>query len=839
MNRTKVSRGALALTSSTSTVATVVATFGLTWFPALAQPGGVGSASVPLEEIVVTGSRRTGVSALESMSPVDVVTARDLEKVGLANMNDVLRTLVPSLNVQLFMAQDGSAFIRPFSLRGLPPDQTLVLVNGKRRHRSPLVQITNQPLAAGAQGPDLSTIPSIAIERVEVLRDGAAAQYGSDAIAGVVNFRLKQADAGISASARYGQYYEGDGEDVLVQTNLGAPLGEGGFFNVSAEYSNSNATLRGTQRPNAQALIDAGNTAVPVPAQRWGNPELEAARMFFNAEVKATDSATAYAFGNYSWSTGEVDFFYRAPNARPDIFTSVPLTTQVGGPRFSFTSRFPGGFTPLFGSEIRDMSLTGGARGEFSSGLTYDLSAALSLGQLEYRLSNTVNPSLGARSPTRFKPGEIQQRDTNLNADFTYPIELEGLSSPLNLAFGAEYRRETYEIEAGDEASWIAGPFARVFDPDAGRTIGLAVGSSGFPGLSPQSAGSFSRWNWAAYADLEGELTERLTLGLAARFEDYSDFGTSFNWKVSSRFQATDGVAIRGSVNTGFRAPTPGQSNVKEVATNIDLVTGGLLLTVTLPPGDPIAQYYGAKPLRPEDSMNFSGGMVFEFAENYSLTVDYFNIKVEDRIGLTSRITITNADRAALAAQGLSTGDFQTVRFLGNFFDTRTQGVDAVLSANWDIGNETELGLVSSLNYTKNKVTTIRDPRAVDRERRIEVGNFNPKWRGNIAMNVARGRWDSSIRANYFGKWTDAVPNATPTPNAFDQVFGAEWLIDAEVGFQVTDAVRFAVGANNLLDEYPDKDRRLGQQANGIVYPQFSPFGFNGGFYYVRVAANF
>lgn len=275
--------------------------------PATAQDTEPQAEDAAGQEIIVTGTRRDGVTAIESARPVDIVSSDTLERQGSSNLNDALKTAVPSLNVQKFVAQDGSAFVRPFSLRGLPPDQTLVLVNNKRRHRSALVQITNQPLAAGAQGADLSTIPSNAIKSIEVLRDGAAAQYGSDAIAGVINFRLKDDRDGLTVSARYGQYYEGDGQDLTLQANAGLPLTADGFFNISGEYVRAKPTLRGAQRPDAQALINAGNTAVPVPAQRWGNVNTESARLFINSEVQASDSATAYLFGNYSWSTGDTD----------------------------------------------------------------------------------------------------------------------------------------------------------------------------------------------------------------------------------------------------------------------------------------------------------------------------------------------------------------------------------------------------------------------------------------------------------------------------------------------------------------------------------------------------
>lgn len=789
------------------------------------------------QAIIVTGTRREGVTYLESARPVDIVSADVLNKQGSSNLNDALRVAVPSLNVQQFVAQDGSAFIRPFSLRGLPPDQTLVLLNNKRRHRSALVQITNQPLAAGAQGSDLSSIPTIAIKSIEVLRDGAAAQYGSDAIAGVINFRLKDDSDGFSMTARYGQFYEGDGEDVTLAANAGFPVADG-FINLSGEYVRAKPTSRGAQRPDAQALINAGNTAVPVPAQRWGNVNTEAARFLLNAEVPASENATVYLFGNYAWSTGNTEFFYRNPVTRTDIFRSVPLTNTPGGARFTFASLFPGGFTPIFGTDIEDLSLAGGVRGDMGD-LQFDLSAIVAQNRVRYELSNTVNPSLGPQSPTSFNAGKVTQRETQFHADFVYPLEI-GLAEPLNVAFGAEYRREAFEITAGEVASWQAGPFARALDPDNGnQPIGLAVGSSGFPGYAPSSAGTWSRSNWAAYLDVEGDLAEGLNLGVAGRFEDFSDFGSTFNWKVSGRYDITDWMAIRASYSTGFRAPTPGQSNISDVATNIDLVTGGLLLTTTRPPTDPISQFFGAQPLDREKSKNIAAGLVFDIPGGWVLTADYFNIKVDDRIALTSRIPITAADRLAMAAQGIDPGDVQTVRFFGNFFDSRTEGVDFVFSKDWRLGSGTRLGVNASLNYTINEVTNVRDARAVDRERRIEINSFNPKWRGSITSTLESGAFSGLLRASYFGKWTDAVPNAVPTANAFDQTFGSEVLVDIEVAYDVTDSVNLAIGANNLLDAYPDRDQRIGQQNNGIIYPQFSPFGFSGGFWYVRANVNF
>ena len=796
-----------------------------------------------LEEVVVTGTRRTDITVADSPSPIDIISGETLSETSFTDMTDVLRTQVIALNVSRFSSNDAAAFVRPFSLRGLPPDETLFLVNGKRRHRSAVVQLSNQPLARGSQGPDLATIPTIAIEQLEVLRDGASAQYGSDAIAGVINFRLKDSAEGSSIITRYGQFFEGDGEDIQVQGNLGLPLTAGGFVNISGEYASSDTTSRGAQRPDAQALIDAGNTAVPIPAQRWGNPEAEAARVFFNAGIPVSESADVYAFGNYGESEGETAFFYRFPSATTNagIFRSVPLTTQPGGARFSFLEIFPGGFTPTFGSEIEDKSLVGGVKGRLGSNLRYDFSGSFGQSDAAFNLKDTINPSLGPDSPRNFDVGSLQQRETNANADFVYPLDVGIFAAPLNVAFGAEYRREEFKIESGEPASYTAGPFASVLDPDTGQRIGLAVGSSGFPGFSPQAAGDWSRNNWAAYLDLETDITDRLTAGLAVRQEDFSDFGSTFNWKVSGRVELTDAIALRASVNTGFRAPTPGQANVSDVQTNIDVATARVLLTATLPPTNPISQFFGARALEPEESFNIAGGIVLTPTDELLITLDYFDIEVEDRIGVTGNIVITPTDRAGLAAAGVTGADsFERIRFFGNFFDTRTKGIDLVTSYTFRLPRDATLNLSASANYTDTEVTKIRDARAIDRERRKELEDFAPEMRGVLALDYTHGAFSTLVRANYYSDWTDAIlVAANPADTSFDQRFGAEWLLDLEVSYKFTDAFSITIGGQNILDSYPDKDTRAAQRNVGVVYGQFSPIGYNGGFWYVRAGVEF
>ena len=783
-------------------------------------------------EIVVTGTRRNDLKAADSAQPIDIITGQELLDKGTADMNDLLRTEVPALNVQRLVSNDGAVFTRPFSMRGLPPDQTLVLVNGKRRHRGATVQFTNIPYIRGSQGPDLSAIPSIAIGQLEVLRDGASALYGSDAIAGVLNFGLRRDREGGVLIARYGQYYKGDGADFLVQGNVGLPFTADGFVNISGEYVNSATTSRGIQRPDAQALIDAGRPGVPVPAQRWGNPESEAARLFVNAGVDLSDEMQFYSFGNYSWSRGTTAFFYRHPDTS-FIATSMPLTSTPGGARFSFREMFPGGFTPEFGATVTDTALAAGLKGELSSGLTYDLSASYGQNHASYRIDNTVNPSLGLASPTSFKPGQLEQRELAFNLDLTYPVSI-GTGDPLTLAAGLEQRRETYEITVGDMASWQVGPFASVVDPDSGNRVGLPVGASGFPGFSPVQAGEFGRSNWAAYSSLEGNLSEALQFGLAGRYENYSDFGSKFTWKINARYDFSELFAIRGSVNTGFRAPTPGQSNASQVQTNIDSLTGAPLTAGIISPNNPVAQFFGATPLRPESSFNFAGGIVIKPTSRITFTLDYFNIKVEDRIAVSGNFNLTAAQRAQLAALGIPGGDsFQQVSFFTNSFDSRTQGVDAVLTMGFDLaGGKATLGLNG--NYTRTDVVRASPVITADRERVLELEGFVPKWKGNASFTYEHGRFGFVTRANYYGKWTDY--GAAP---AADQAGGAELLVDLELSYKVNDMLKLAVGAENIFDAYPDSEARQSQINNGIRYLRFAPTGFNGGFWYLRASATF
>ena len=509
------------------------------------------------DTIVVTGTRRTDRTVTESAVPVDVFTSKDIAVQASPSLQTILKNLVPSFNQQRNAGADGSAFVRPPTLRGLPPDQILVLINGKRMHRSALVQVAGDSLSAGSQGPDLSQIPAVALGRVEVLRDGASALYGSDAIAGVINLGLRTNDSGYELNARYGQTYAGDGKDIQVSANAGFKLGAG-YINISGEFSDQGLFNRALDRPDAAPLRALGIT-VPNPSTRYGQPESRSYRFVINSAIPVGDKDEVYFFGNYGYAKQEVDFNYRRPFAvtispgatnfpggtqaasftlgesvGPIYLDKIPgLLTASGAPVYSSTGAifrgstfYPNGFTPLFKSRNEDYSGVIGYRGETGFGMHFDLSASTSRNQINYNMDNTLNPSIGPTSPKSFYLGRLEQRESNLNADFSYPVEV-GFASPLNVAGGLEFRRETYAVGIGDAASYTIGPFASqtVQRPDGTRfQANAAIGANGFPGYNPDAAGENSRTSYSGYLDLEADIVESFTLGIAGRYDHFSDF---------------------------------------------------------------------------------------------------------------------------------------------------------------------------------------------------------------------------------------------------------------------------------------------------------------------------
>lgn len=812
-----------------------------------------GDESESIEKVIVTGSRTKGTTVEESSAPIDYIFGDELVNQGDGDLTNLLRNTVPSFSANPHPISDASSLVHPAHLRGLPPDSTLVLVNGKRRHRSSVINFLGQGIADGAQGPDISVIPAIALERVEVLRDGAAAQYGSDAIAGVINFQLKDAEEGGSFAVKYGSYYEGDGQSVQYSGNFGLPILSSGFANFSFEFRQAEATERNVQRADAAALIEAGNTDVADPAQIWGSPEIkEDTKLFLNMGYEVGSDTEVYAFGNYAQREAEGGFYFRNPQSREGVYvvdsedgpllvgdaqpgnaTTCPTvgigdaaslssvednSTEIGQECFAFTEMFPGGFTPRFGGHVWDYAGVAGVRGTAGE-FNYDLSGRLGTNTIGFYMKNTVNASLGPNSPTEFEPGGYSQKEKQVNLDMSIPVEI-GLSSPLNVAFGLEQREEAFEILAGNLESYEAGIYA---------TQGFAIGSNGFPGISPDIEGRFTRDNIAAYLDLEASVTDKMNLGLATRVEDYEDFGTTTNSKVSMRYAFTDVVAVRSTVSTGFRAPTPGQANITNITT---VMEGGKLINRgTIPPTNPLALLKGGEALQPETSVNFSIGSVFTFGSLFS-SIDYFNIAVKDRISQTASQELTAEEAADLESQGVAgASNIDSFRFYTNDFDTQTQGVDVVLSYPVVMfGGNSSFSFAA--NWTDTQVISY-DEEILDETRIRQLEDSLPAFRSNLGVIHYNGNWQGLARVNYYDGFYEAHLDAGDLPIEA----GGEVTVDVDVAYKTPVGFSVAVGAQNLFNQFPDENPYA--TVAGAKYPETSPLGFNGGYYYTRLSYNF
>ena len=849
---TKNVRGVLAASAAFSVMAAA---------PVYAQEAEESAKAEDFEQIAVVGSRAAPRSVADSAVPIDIISDEEFKQQGATDMVSMMQTVVPSFNVNDQPINDASTLVRPANLRGMASDHTLVLVNGKRRHRSAVITFLGGGLSDGAQGPDISVIPAAALKQVEVLRDGAAAQYGSDAIAGVINFVLNDASEGGSFEARYGSFYEGDGDMIQMSGNVGLPLSDKGFINLSAEYRTADDTSRSVQRADAAALIAAGNTFVADPAQIWGSPEIKHdIKLFANAGIELSATSEAYMFGNYAEREVEGGFYYRNPHNRGgvndggtnddgeqlllvgdltgDMSGNCPTDIVVGdnvleNPRYinevqnnpdcwAFNEMLPGGFTPRFGGTVTDMSLVFGTKGELDHDITYDVSLNLGQNEVDFAISNTINPSLGPETPTEFSPGRYTQSEQTLDIDFTKPFDV-GLYEPLFVATGFQYRNESYESFAGDTASYEIGPLA---------TQGFGIGSNGFPGLAANSQGRVSRNNIALYIDAEAYITENFMLAGALRYEDFSDFGDTTKGKIAFRWQALENIAFRGAFSTGFKAPTLGQSNVRNVTTAFG--TGGELIDrATLPPTDPVSQLKGGEQLTPEESESITFGVVADFDNGLFITADYYNIELTDRISTASGIALTEEDIATLLEQGINdASSFSEISFFTNDFDTTTEGVDVVANYSMDMmGGETKFSL--AYNWTSTEVDRASDNISDFRIRMLE--DNLPAVRYSATANHTNGDWRFLARMNYYGSiFEDHLDSALP----IDKV-GSEITFDFEVAYNFTEEFTVTVGAKNAFDEYPDENNTDAggityAQIAGSAYPTTSPIGINGGFYYLR-----
>lgn len=789
-----------------------------------------------IEKLAIIGTRVSPRSIGDSSVPLDIISNKDITEQGSKDMTSMLQALVPSFNVNDQPISDEATFVRPANLRGLAPDHTLLLVNGKRRHRSAVISFLGGGLADGSHGPDISSIPGIALKQIEVLRDGASAQYGSDAIAGVINFVLKDSNKGRVAEVQSGVYLKGDGLSFQYATNVGAPLTKNGFVNISLEYQSATATSSSVQRQDAQDLIAAGNTSVANPAQTWGNPELKSDwKLFVNSGIKLNSRSKTYFFGNYSQRTAEGGFFFRNPLTRKGVYVDSNNNKLVTAGGWDFTKKFPGGFTPRFGGHLKDFSLTNGIKGQMSDNYNYDLSVYWGRNWIDYYMRNTVNASLGKNSPTSFKPGLYIQDEKAINLDLNKTFNL-GLTEPVAVAMGLEYRQEFYESVAGDLKSYERGPE---------YTRGFSIGSNGFPGLHPNYAGQSTRNNVAVYLDMETHLVEDFAVGLAFRQEKFSDFGGSTKGKLSGRYQLTDYLAMRSAVSTGFKAPTLGQNTIRKVNTAFN--GNALEDRAILPPTDPVSVLKGGKALTPENSVNFSLGLIGELSNNFFITMDYFRIAVKDRISLVSGITVTQADRNELKRNGVINVDsISQISFFSNDFSTTTQGVDVV--ANYDtnaLGHLTQFAL--AFNWTDTKVKNIRQFKtssAVAKtnisKAKIRVLETNlPKFRYSLTAKQFYQKWNILTRLNYFSSiFENHLDGVSSTGLSELPIFaGQEYTLDLELGYKYKKNVQLAFGAKNVLNNFPDTNPH--SLVAGSKYPVTSPIGINGGFYYARATYSF
>lgn len=855
-----------------------------------------------VENIIVTGTRVSNRSAADSPVPVDVISGEDFRQNSSTDVQDMLRTAVPSFDINTQPISDAATIVRPANLRGLSPDNVLVLVNGKRRHRGSVISFLGGGISDGAQGVDISAIPSLALKRVEVLRDGASSQYGSDAIAGVLNFILRDDSEGFEATARYGSTYEGDGDNYILGANAGFALGSNGFLNVTAEIKEVDGTVRSVVRNDVQGLIDNGYYSSDIQfsningytnevPQYWGQPDVnDDVKLFVNSAFEINDETEAYFFGNYAQRTVQGGFFFRNPTNRGGVYagpqvnpttglpsdaddavasvrvgdldglgqggnciSGIPLENGVPNPAFlaqvvadancfSFLETIPLGFVPRFGGENEDLSFTFGVRGllDVGTGLDYDFSVQRGSNRSDFAISNTVNASLGPDTPRNFTPGGQEQTETLVNASFVYGVDV-GFESDLSVAFGAEYRKEEFDLFAGDPASYALGPLA---------DQGFSSSSNGFGGFPANT--SASQDSNALYVDLEADVSENLTLQTALRYEDFSQFGDTTDFKLAGIYHVSDTVRIRSAYSTGFHAPTAGQANITNVTTQN--VNGVLIDQGTLPlfsaAGQLAADFIetdgnGRPTLGPEEAENFSIGAAFDIGDT-SWTIDYYTIELTDRVALGANVNFLNAlnsvaptgttyNSVSEALTGLDANgtidrqefigldDLSQFRFFSNSFDTTTTGIDVVGNIGFDfMGGDSKITVAA--NYNKTKVDDRGTINPISDGRVAAIEDLLPNLRANVSWAHTQGDINTLVRANYYGGWDD-------TGNGVNGISAAV-LVDVSVSYQLNENTRLVAGIDNVFDTYPDKNPSAGSL--GQLYSEASPFGFNGGTWYLQ-----
>ncbi len=806
-----------------------------------AAPAKPGDQVITMEAFVSTGSRFNDRTVVDSPVPIDIVSTVEIRAGGYTEANQILQALAPSFNFPRPSVTDGSDHIRPATLRGLAPDQVLVLVNGKRRHSSALVNV-NGSVGRGSVSVDLNALPTTSIGSIEVLRDGAAAQYGSDAIAGVINVSLRK-DLGYEFTSTVGQTYAGDGDVIEGAFDAGVKLGGAGFLHASTYFRHRDQTNRTGRdirqqyfvtRNGAPAIasVVSGTNNQPVylatdvldPREatfdrhnaQQGDADSKEAGILLNGSMPLADGIEAYGFAAYTKRDGR-----SAANFR------VALNDN------NVRSIFPNGFLPFIEAKITDASLTGGLKGK-ASDWNYDMSETWGGNGLKYDVDHTVNATLGNASPTHFYAGKLSFQQSTTNLDLTRNFDIGG-HAPLKMAMGAEYRWENFRIRAGEPNSYRNGGVLILDGPKAGLPASTTPGAQGFPGYQPADEANPKRHSYAGYLDFENQVTDRLLLSAAGRYEKYSDFGSTVIGKLAARFELTKGFALRGSVGNGFRAPSLAQSYFSSTATNF---IGGVPFEIrTFPVTNGVAKALGAKALKPEKSDNRSIGLTTQFG-GLTASVDFYEIKVRDRIAYSSNFNDAGT-RNFLATQGFpSVGG---VRFFTNAVDSRTRGLDLTSRYTFKLASDSKLTLTGNLNLNQQKLTrvattppqlaAVSTSPLIDRTEVYRYERAQPRNNLNLSANYEVGAWSFLAREVRYGEVTGVGSNADFTR---DQVYSQKWILDLDVGYKLSKNLKVNIGANNALNVKPDLIIAPNNPSGFAKYSNFSPFGATGGFYFIR-----
>ena len=812
----------------------------------------LGGNAVELARVeVVAGSRARHQAADELAVPVDVYTSEQIQQQGTTETGRILAQLSPSVNMPHQSVTDANDIVQPFTLRGLSPDHTLVLINGWRQHQTALLNTFPYGSGAGSSGVDLNAIPAGAIDRIEVLRDGDAADYGSDAIAGVVNIKMKEGQFTPFLNVESGRYYTAnyphDGTGVDLNSGIGLKLGRGSLT-LFGEFQHHNPTNRAwpdkfladangvtDQIDTLTGTIIHKNNGIKQPNYHWGDGEIRNGQAFANFRMPISPSGNTeiYAFGGYSNHFGTGNGFWR-------YFDGNRNWQQI----------YPQGFLPEFDPTSKDYSATGGVRTAVA-GWSLDFGGSYGLNTFDYNLRNTLNPSLGpclqvacapgldgvfgtADDPgipnqTSFFAGRLRRSEYELGVNGSKAFEI-GLPAPLNVAAGVLFRGEEYAIKQGELASYINGGY-----PAQDESGPAPAGSSVFGGFRPQDASDHSRTNIGTYLDLETNLTPQFLANVAGRFEHYSDFGSNVSGKLALRYQPAKQFVIRGSLSNGFRAPGLSQSYFSHITTNF---IGGQLFEIgNFPVNARAAQIFGAKPLTEEKSVNISSGIAYTPVDNFTITLDYFHIKLTNRILLGATFA-DSVSQAILADSGVT--GIAGVQFFTNGLDTKTDGIDATANQRMSLGDGT-LDLSLGANYTRNKITRVDPVPAVlqgkptaitsilDLVTQLGIEKERPDWRGTLTGNYTISRFHALGRISYYGGFDSAQPSFTDAEH-----YGGKTLVDTEIGYRFNQ-VNLSIGARNLFDVYPDQaHKEFNNNDNTFPWAAASPFGYNGRYLYTR-----